>query len=69
MKIAFYFFVFIIVVFLFGVAFGFTSRLIWEYKIYALTLVAGLLGYVFSRKAWMGAIIAVIAFFALRVIL
>ena len=69
MKVAFYFLVLLLSVFLFGVAFGFTSKLLWEYRIYALTLIAGFAGYLLSRKAWMGIIVAVIAFLVLRVIL
>lgn len=62
-------FILFVLVFLLGAAFGFTSKLLWQNRIYIISLVAGYAGYFITRKAWMGAVIAVIAYILLGVVM
>lgn len=69
MRMEIHFIILIFIVFLIGAAFGFTSKLLWEYRIYIISLVAGYVGYFITRKVWMGAVIAVIAYILLGVVM
>ena len=69
MRMEFHLAILILLVFFLGAAFGFTSKLLWQYKQFIIAGIVGYFGFIASRKIWIGAIAAVIAYFLAGAIL
>ena len=69
MRMEIHFAIFILLVFVLGVAFGFTSKVLWQYKQILIAGIAGYFIFIMSKKIWMGAIAAIIAYFVSGVVL
>jgi len=64
-----HFALFVLLVFVFGVAFGFTSKVLWQYKQFIIAGIVGYFAFIMSKKIWIGAIAAIIVYFLAGVIL
>lgn len=69
MKNEMFFAYFILLFFILGVAFGFTSKILWQYKSFVIAVIAGYVGWIISKKAIIGIFVAVMAYFVVGMIL
>lgn len=61
--------IFVCFVFLVGIAFGFTAKILWQYKQFLVAGIAGYFVFIVSKKIWMGALAGAIAYFIAGAIL